>query len=59
MRVLRYGDLKQFGIPWTRTHLRRLQRAGRFPHHVQLGERTIGWLADEIDGWLRARAAAR
>jgi prophage regulatory protein len=32
---------------------------GRFPEPVPLGERAVGWLSDEIAGWVTARVAER
>lgn len=32
---------------------------GRFPQPVRLGTRSVGWLADEIQDWISARAAQR
>lgn len=32
--------------------------AGTFPKPIQLGAQSVGWLASEIDAWLRERVAA-
>lgn len=32
---------------------------GSFPRPIALGPRAVGWLSNEIDEWLKARAAAR
>lgn len=32
--------------------------AGTFPKPIQLGAQSVGWLASEIDDWLRDRIAA-
>lgn len=32
--------------------------AGKFPAPIRLGARSVGWLADEVDGWLAERIAA-
>jgi prophage regulatory protein len=58
-RLLGYADLKSRGIRFSRVHLTRLERAGKFPHHIDLGENSIGWFEDEIDAHLEAKAAAR
>jgi prophage regulatory protein len=58
-RVLSYFVLKSRGIRFSRVHLTRLERAGKFPHHIDLGENSIGWFEDEIDGYLEEKAAAR
>ena len=31
--------------------------AGTFPKPVQLGAQSVGWLASEVDAWLRQRVA--
>lgn len=33
--------------------------AGDFPQAVRLGPRCVGWFADEVNGWLEARAEER
>ena len=30
-----------------------------FPAPVRLGARAVGWVAEEVDAWLRARVAER
>lgn len=30
---------------------------GEFPRPIRLGPRSVGWLADEIEGWIAARIA--
>jgi len=37
----------------------RWERAGKFPRRIRLGGQACGWLASEIEGWLREKAAAR
>ena len=34
-------------------------KAGRFPKPIALGLRSRGWLASEIEEWIRARADER
>lgn len=59
-RALRYNQLKaEKGIPWTRQYIRRLERRGEFPLHVNIGPQTIAWLEDELDAFLEARANER
>jgi prophage regulatory protein len=59
MRFLRYEDLKTRGIPFSRVHIDRLQKAGQFPRKVKLGGNTAAYIEDEIDTWLASRVAAR
>ncbi|HQT86368.1 AlpA family phage regulatory protein [Acidiphilium rubrum] len=59
MKFIRYQQLKDRGIPWTRVHLGRLVRAGEFPAPVNLGGQTIAWVEAEVDAWAAERAASR
>lgn len=34
-------------------------KEGQFPQPVRLGNKSVGWLADEVQGWISARAAQR
>ena len=58
-RLLTFADLKERGIPWSRVHVGRLETAGKFPQHIDLGENSVAWFEDEIDDFLEAKAAAR
>jgi prophage regulatory protein len=59
MKFIRYQQLKDRGIPWTRVHLGRLVRAGEFPAPVNLGGNSIAWVEAEIEAWAAQRAASR
>jgi prophage regulatory protein len=57
-RALRYEQLKsEKGISWSRQYIRRLEKAGKFPHHFNIGPQTIAWLESEIDAWIEERVA--
>ena len=58
-RLLDYRALKERGIPWTRIHIKRLEAAGKFPLHIDIGENSIAWFEDEIDDHLEMKAAER
>ena len=58
-RHLDYQALRERGIPWSRVHIARLEAAGKFPLHIDIGENSIAWFEDEIDDFLEAKAAAR
>jgi prophage regulatory protein len=58
-RLVSYADLKARGINFSRVHLVRLEAAGKFPRHIDLGENKIAWFDDEIDDFIEAKAAAR
>ena len=60
MKLIAYSDLKEKkGIKYSRVHVSRLEKADKFPKHVNLGPQSIGWLEEEIDAWIAARAAER
>jgi prophage regulatory protein len=58
-RLLDFQALKGRGIPWSRVHLARLEAAGKFPLHVDIGENTVGWFEDEVDDFIETKAAER
>ena len=60
MKILSYTDLaSERGIRFSKVHLWRLERAGKFPKRVALGVARHGWLETEIDEWIAGRVAAR
>jgi prophage regulatory protein len=59
-RILSLSELKsKKGIPFSRQHVHRLVKLGRFPRPIKVGEATNGWLESEIDAWLVAKIAER
>jgi prophage regulatory protein len=57
-RLLTFPELKsKKGVPYTRQHLARLEKAGLFPKRVQYGPNRVGWWESEIDQ--RARELPR
>jgi prophage regulatory protein len=36
-----------------------LQKAGKFPSPIKLGERAAGWLNSDIEQWVKEKAAQR
>jgi prophage regulatory protein len=60
IRFIRYDQLKtEKGIPFSRVHIDRLEKLGRFPRRVRLGANTVAWREDEVDGWTAARQSER
>jgi prophage regulatory protein len=62
LRLVSYPQLKLRGIPYSRSHLRRLEASGQFPPHVTLGEglgALIAWPEHEVDGWIAEKMARR
>jgi len=59
MTLLDFNDLRARGIPYSRVHIWRLERAGEFPKRVPIGRARHGWLESEIEAWIRTKVAAR
>jgi prophage regulatory protein len=59
MRLLGYRDLKSKGIPWSRMHVNRLIKQGKFPKPFKLGTGTNSWTEEEIDRFIETRIAKR
>jgi hypothetical protein len=57
--VVSFKGLKDLGVPWSRTHIDREQKAGRFPVSFKLhpgrGGRRLWWLHEIIE-WLKSKA---
>jgi prophage regulatory protein len=58
MRLLDWQQLSP-KVPYTRQHIGRLEKKGDFPRRVQVGPGRVAWLEDEVDAWIKARAAER
>ena len=59
-RAIRFHELaEKKGIPYTRVHIARLEKAGLFPKHFNLGTKTIAWVEAEVDDWLATRINSR
>jgi prophage regulatory protein len=58
-RLLDRNDLRARGIKYSRPHLDRLMKGGKFPKSIALGENRRAWLESEIDAFIASRIAAR
>ncbi len=55
-RFVSYSELKdRYGLPWTRQHIDRLIKVGKFPAKISLTEHRVGWWSDQIEEWLNSR----
>jgi prophage regulatory protein len=57
--LIPYRDLKAKGVPYSKPHLWRLERDGKFPKRVPLGPGRYAYVESEIDGYIAALIAAR
>ena len=56
--IIDWSSLKTV-VPFTRQHVLRLEKVGKFPRRIKRGENRVGWLISEIDAWISARVAQR
>ncbi len=40
-------------------HIARLEKAGKFPKRVKLGQNRVGWIEEEVLDWLQQRIDER
>jgi prophage regulatory protein len=57
--LIPYCDLKAKGITYSKPHLWRLEKAGKFPKRVPLGPGRYAYVESEIDAYVYALIAAR
>ena len=46
-------------VPFCDVHVRRLERAGKFPQRIQIGQHRVGWSLRELEKYIEAAKAAR
>jgi prophage regulatory protein len=49
VRLIPYEALKSKGVPYSKAHLWRLERAGKFPRRVPIGAGRYAYVEHEID----------
>jgi len=54
MRMLSKHQLKEL-VLYSMQHIARLEKAGKFPKRVKLGECRVGWVEQEVLDWLQGR----
>jgi len=42
----------------SRSTLYKMMSQGKFPQHIKLGERAVGWRSNDVDAWIASRVAA-
>ena len=57
-RVLRFSEVVRL-IGLSRSQIRRLELAGKFPGKIRLGPHSVGYLAHEIEAYLIDLAGRR
>ena len=58
LRTLTQKEVRAI-VPYTPQHILRLEKAGKFPRRIKLGENRVGWRLIDIENWLHARLPAQ
>jgi prophage regulatory protein len=54
LRIITQKELRSL-VPYTPHHILRLEKAGKFPRRLQLGQNRVGWRQIDIEAWIAAR----
>ena len=46
-------------VPYSVSHIWRLERSGEFPKRIRLGGNRVAWLQSEVESWIEGKIAAR
>jgi predicted DNA-binding transcriptional regulator AlpA len=57
--LLRYHQLADEGVPFSRQHLGVLEERGEFPKRIRLSANTIAWDRAEVRAWRTSRTRSR
>lgn len=58
-KILTFEELRAYGVLYTRQHIDRMEKAGKFPKRVPLGTYRVGWLESEVINHMRTLVAQR
>lgn len=58
-RLLEYWELREHGVLYSRSHIYRLEAAGKFPKRVPIGDARVGWVENEIDDYVAEKVKSR
>jgi len=46
-------------VPYSASHIWRLERSGQFPQRVRLGGNRVAWLQSEVNSWVESKLTSR
>lgn len=59
-RLVIFKELKEiYGIPYSKVHVLRLEKDGRFPARITLSSRRVAWRAKEVAAWVEKQFGNR
>ncbi len=54
-RVITRRELRLL-VPYVPQHILRLEKKGKFPKRIKVGERRVGWWLHEVMAWLEQKS---
>lgn len=57
-RVINAAE-RRLMVPFSDMHIWRLEKKGRFPQRIKIGEHRVGWALDEVIAWIEDRKSRR
>jgi prophage regulatory protein len=54
-RLVTFKELRDYGIPFSRAHVDRLEAAGAFPERIPIGVSRVVWELAEIEEFIAER----
>ncbi len=54
LRIITQKELKLL-VPYTPQHILRLEKAGKFPQRLKIGQNRVGWRVIDIEEWITVR----
>jgi prophage regulatory protein len=58
-RILLFSELMERGVRLSRRQIDRLEAEDKFPKRLPMGDRRVGWVAEEIDAHVEQAIASR
>ena len=46
-------------VPYSASHIWRLERSGKFPKRIRVGGNRVAWLESEVKRWIEEKIASR
>jgi prophage regulatory protein len=46
-------------VPYSASHIWRLEQSGEFPKRIRLGGNRVAWLQSEVENWVNNKIASR
>ena len=54
-RIIRFNELKRLIGGIDRTTVKRWENEGLFPRRIKLGEKSMGWLLQDVNLWIESK----